>query len=159
MRATPPPSPLRVIVTVLWVVTKTAVTTPWQVLVSRIRPRQTHSGRRRFAHHEASATHARSGLRRIVSSHSAILSWTLLSAIARRLILLGALLALAFAGGDLLAARPTTLVPPLPEVFLIGFALCGAICLVAPERRLRWSSLAVGSAHGMLAALTFFGSA
>ena len=162
MSSSPPPSALRVVLTVVWVLTARAVSGLGSLLrgvaslprnlTSRLRvktdastPSMTPLPRR------AAATPgpARSLRTRV--------PWGILGALSRRVVLLGALAALALVGGDLLAARPPRLLPPGPEVFLVGFALCGALCLVAPERRLRWSSLAVGSAHGMFAALTFFG--
>ena len=159
MSSSPPPSAVRVVLTVAWILAARAVsglgslirgvaTLPFRLL-STLRAR---TGTSRPSHASRGAADVTPRPTRRVK-----IPWGVLGAVSRRAVLLGALGALALVGGDLLAARPARLIPPGPEVFLVGFALCGALCLMAPERRLRWSSLAVGSAHGMFAALTFFG--
>lgn len=82
----------------------------------------------------------------------------LFGALVRRALLAGAMIVLAVAGGSLVAARQVALIPSSPEVFFAAFAVCGGICIAAPERRLRLGGLAVGSLHGVFAALTWFGT-
>jgi len=65
---------------------------------------------------------------------------------------------LAVAGGSLVAAHQGAWIPSSPEVFFAAFAVCGGLCIAAPERRLRLGGLAVGSLNGAFAALTWFGT-
>lgn len=82
----------------------------------------------------------------------------LFAGLVRRALLLGAMGVLAVAGGSLVAARPEGFIPSTPEVFFAAFAVCGGLCIAAPERRLRLGGLAVGTLHGAFAALTWFGT-
>ena len=77
-------------------------------------------------------------------------------AVGRRLALLAALAVLVVCGGDLAAARATDPVLHGPILFMMAFAVCGGVCLIAPERRLRWSGMLVGAANGAFAAATYF---
>ena len=82
----------------------------------------------------------------------------LFGGLVRRALLAGTMIVLAVAGGSLVAARQVALIPSSPEVFFAAFAVCGGLCIAAPERRLRLGGLAVGSVHGVFAALTWFGT-
>jgi hypothetical protein len=150
--ATPPPSIIEVLVTVSAVLARRAILG----LGAGARRLLIGGPRRIIAFSVAGARRGRlaaAALARAVARRA-----HLLAAVSRRALLAGSMMVLAISGGSLVAARHDALIPSTPEVFFVAFAVCGGLCIAAPERRLRLGGLAVGTVHGVFAALTWFGT-
>jgi hypothetical protein len=150
--STPPPSIIEVLVTVSAVLARRAIlglgAGARRVLIDG--PRRVASSLRAGARHGLLASGSLAG---VVARRG-----HLFAALLRRALLLASMIVLAIAGGSLVAASPDALIPSTPEVFFVAFAVCGGLCIAAPERRLRLGGLAVGTVHGVFAALTWFGT-